>query len=174
MRVVLPVLLLLLQVAVPFAQAAFYQWTDAQGVVHFTDDPDKIPPKYQKKARRLNIPDQPAPAPKEPPAPQASPQVSPPKEVIPDGKGEEWWRERYAKFRGELKTLEDGLAQKQTELVQLKRKRTIYVRARDREAVNVMQAEISADEARIAELLNQLAALELEATREGVPAEWRR
>ena len=41
-------------------------------------------------------------------------------------------------------------------------------------AVNAMQAEISADEARLSELLNQSAALEREATSAGVPAEWRR
>ena len=174
MRVFLLVLLLLLQVAAPLAQAAFYQWTDAKGVVHFTDDPDKIPPKYQKKARVLEIPDQPAPAPKETPPLQASPQVSPPEEATPEGHGESWWRKRFALLREELQALESGLSQKQTQLVQLRRKRAIYVRARDREAVNAMQAEIAADEVRIAELLNQLAALELEATREGVPAEWRR
>ena len=94
--------------------------------------------------------------------------------MTPEGHGESWWRKRFALLREELQALESGLSQKQTQLVQLRRKRAIYVRARDREAVNAMQAEIAADEVRIAELLNQLAALELEATREGVPAEWRR
>jgi hypothetical protein len=30
------------------AWATVYQWTDSQGIVHMTDDPDKVPAKYRK------------------------------------------------------------------------------------------------------------------------------
>lgn len=35
------------------APAASYQWRDDQGVIHFTDDSDRIPDKYLKRAREI-------------------------------------------------------------------------------------------------------------------------
>lgn len=42
--------LLTLSAALP-AAADTYQWTDGKGVVHFTDDPSTIPPRYRRKAK---------------------------------------------------------------------------------------------------------------------------
>lgn len=43
-------LLLTLSGVLP-AAAETYQWTDGKGVVNFTDDPSRIPPRYRNKAR---------------------------------------------------------------------------------------------------------------------------
>jgi hypothetical protein len=174
MKTVLLFFLVLLQVAAPFANAAFYRWTDANGVVHFTDDPEKIPKKYQKRARELKLSEEPAPAEAVAPGLQAPPQLSKPQSPGPGGHTEQWWRERFAALRGELKALQGGLQEKQAKLAELRRKRAIYVRIKDREAVNAMQAEVSADEARISELLTQIGTLEQEAAKAEVPAEWLR
>jgi predicted nucleic acid-binding Zn-ribbon protein len=85
-----------------------------------------------------------------------------------------WWRQRFAALRSELKALQDGVAQKQTRLVELRRERRIYTRARDREAVNLLTDEISADEVRINQVMKQIDELEQDATRAAVPMEWRR
>ncbi len=37
----------------PRASADIYRWEDEGGVVHFTDDPSSIPPKYKGKAREI-------------------------------------------------------------------------------------------------------------------------
>lgn len=66
------------------------------------------------------------------------------------------------------------MAQKQLRLDELRRERRIFTRARDREAVNLMAAEISQDEVRINELLIRIDELEQQATRAAVPMEWRR
>jgi hypothetical protein len=146
------------------AQAAFYQWSDAGGVIHFTDDPDKIPVKDQKKARELHLSDEPAPR-------HVEPQVPP---TPPAGQSENWWRQQFSALKGELQLILDGLPAKEEELTQLRRKRIIYSRGSDREAVNAMVAEISADQKKIGELQNSLDALDLKATNEGVPIAWRR
>ena len=167
----LVLLLLLLQFVPSRVLAAFYRWLDADGVVHFTDDPKRIPLKYRQKAKKLDLPAESAPAPTEP-SPQASPQAYEPS--LPGGHAEDWWRQRFATLRDEVKALQDGLVVKQEKLVELRRTRTIYQRARDREAVNRMEADISGDETRLSRLLNQMEALDREATRAAVPAQWRR
>lgn len=154
--------------------AAFYQWTDAAGVVHMTDDADKVPQQYRGKASQIEVPDAPR-APASPPATQAAPLRPPPaKTTEPGGHGERWWRDRFASLRAELKTLQDARKQKEQQLLELQRKRTIFQRAKDRAAVNAMQAGVASDEARIGEVLNKITALELAAARAGVPAEWLR
>lgn len=175
MKITMLFLVVLLQFPAPCAQAAFYQWIDSQGVTHFTDNSDKIPGRYRKKARRIALPDQAAPAPVSAPAPQTAAPAPQTEAQAPGygGQTEQWWRGKFSTLRGELKALQDGLPGKEARLAELRRKRVIYSKARDRVAVNSMQAEISADEARVTDLQNQLGALELDAAKALVPAEWR-
>lgn len=171
MQTVLLSILMLSFLAVLPAGAAFYQWTDAAGVVHLTDDPKNVPQQYRGKAERIEVPDPPSVPAATPPREEPRASAPPP---TPGGQGERWWRDRMAGLRNELKTLEDARKLKEQQLVELRRKRTIFQRARDRQAVNAMQAGIAADEARIADVLNKITALELAGTRAGVPAEWLR
>lgn len=174
MKIALLVVAILLHFFAPDLHAAYYQWTDSQGVVHFTDNSDKIPKRYQKKAKRLDLPETRAPEPvaaPEPPAARAAPTARQPEKY--GGHTEQWWRERFVELRSELQALQDGLPEKQKKLVQLRRKRVIYTRARDRVALNRMKDEIAVDEKRIAELQNRIILLEQEAARAFVPAEWR-
>lgn len=174
MKNVLLSLCLLLLSAPRAADAAFYQWTDTNGVVHFTDDRKKIPKQYHDKAKRIEVREAPAAesAPPREAAPAPAAKEAAPEQRAPGGHDEQWWRERMGELKGELKTLQDQRAGKEQQMVELRRKRTIFQRARDREAVNAMQASIAADEARISDLLNRIAALELAGARAGVPAEW--
>lgn len=156
-----------------YLYADFYQWTDAAGVLHMTDDADKVPAQYRDKAARIETPDAPRPTPA--PSPQAAPRRTPPQKAFePGGQSERWWRERFGALRAELETLQDTRRQKEQQLVELQRKRTIFQGARDRAAVNAMKGQVAAEEKRIAEVLNKIAALELAAARAGVPAEWLR
>jgi len=178
MKMILVVVLFLWGMPTPGAQAAFYTWVDAQGVTHFTDNPDRIPAKYRHKAKEMNLADDPAAAKTPVPAQPAAPPLPPDSALSgePDGYGGKspaWWRESFAVLRRELKALQEGLPEKQNKLGELRRKRVIYTRVQDRVAVNSMQAEVSADELRIAELQKQLADLDRQATRAGVPAELR-
>jgi chromosome segregation ATPase len=168
--------LLMLSCSAPLAHAAFYEWVDSSGVTHFTDDHSKIPAKYRKKAKKVKIQEEPAQAREkavQPPT-QPSPQQLEPQSANPGGHAEDWWRGRFAALRGELKSIEERQPEKQAKLAELRRQRAIYQRGSDREAMNALQSEISADESRADELRNLLNKLELDASRAAVPLEWRR
>ena len=176
MKIALLFLVLLLQYYPSAADAAFYQWVDAAGVTHFTDNPDKIPGTYRKRAKKLKLSEEPSGVSLAGPqstAPVAAPKAAAPPPQDFGGHPQQWWRGQYAELRGKLKALQSGLADKQTKLVELRRKRVIYTRAQDRVALNSMQAEISVDEVHIAELQNRIAELDRQATSAGVPVEWR-
>jgi hypothetical protein len=160
------------------ACADVYRWVDDKGVVHFTDDPDRIPGKYLKSVTKR-------PAPSSPPSSSGSsqPVSSSPQQVrqppgipgtaLSGGMNEQTWRSRFSALRTEIKTLQNGLPAKREALDQLRRKRIIYQRTQDRMAYNDLNANIERDEARIAELQAQLSALEVEASKAGVPLDWR-
>lgn len=174
MKFILLLLVLLISWLPAAVGAPFYQWLDGQGVTHFTDNPDRIPAKYRARAKKIKLSDEAAPTPGNRPAAEA-PAPAPPAATDPNygGQSEAWWREHFQVLHKELKELQDGLPEKQTRLAELRRKRVIYMRTQDREAVNSVQAEISANELRISELQGQLGELERRATQAGVPSEWR-
>ncbi len=166
-------LLLLLMVLLAGAgQAANYEWVDAGGVVHFTDDPGNIPEKYRDKAKKLengiqNIVSEPAPP------PTVTPITGGMTEGANAGHDEQWWRSRFAELRNEIKGVREGLPQKKEKLDALHRKRVIFQRGSDRVAYNDLAKEIVADETHLQELEEQLAALDQQAAKAGVPLEWR-
>jgi len=164
---------LLLQLFPASVHAAFYQWGDAEGVTHFTDNPDNIPARYRARAKKLQLPEESAPSRAAQPEPPASPDAADPAAPSFGGQTEQWWRERFSVLRRELKTLQDGISEKQEKLADLRRRRVVYSRAQDREALNSLQAEVSVDEVRIAELQSQIAELDRQAVRASVPLEWR-
>ncbi|ACH39334.1 protein of unknown function, DUF4124-containing [Citrifermentans bemidjiense Bem] len=160
------------------ASSAFYQWTDAKGVVHMTDDAHKVPKQYKGKATRIEVKEParlPEAAPPEPgpAADLAAPAAGRGEASVPGGHDETWWRAQFGELRSELKTLQAARSQKEQKLVELRRRRAIFQRSRDRAAINEAEAQASADDARIGDLLNRIAALDLAASKAGVPAEWR-
>src|SRR4051812_29354830 len=115
---VLAVLIVLL--AAPPAQAAFSQWVDDNGVVHFTDKRSNIPQRYRKKAKELTLQEEPPATNSAPPAQQAPPPVPPApaaaQPAAPGGHDEAWWRQSFTALRTRLQTLQQGLLQKQGKL----------------------------------------------------------
>lgn len=177
MKKLLPALILTVLLFDVAAQAATYEWLDEKGVVHFTDDPDRIPAKYLKRVKERDSVKGEATKPALPPAAEsAAPAVS--ADNSGDGRlyggyGEDWWRSGFASLRAEIKSLEDGLTVKRENLNVARRKRVIYQRGSDRVSFNDLNDEIKRDEAKIKELREKLNALDVEASRVGVPLEWR-
>lgn len=151
------------------AQADTYRWVDDKGVIHFTDNPDRIPSKYLKRVQEVSSQESPAPIPQR--QSQTATRDSSPD--LPGGLSEQAWRSRFSALRAELKALKDELPVKREALDQFRRKRIIYQRPQDRSAYNQQMEKIERDEARISELEAQLAALDIEASRAGVPLGWR-
>jgi hypothetical protein len=152
-------------------EAATYEWTDDGGVVHFTDDQDKIPAKFRKRVKELNIgSDQNVISPAVPAA-ESSPPPVPPERKITLSEG--YWRSKFTNLRKEIKAQEESLsAMKEQELV-LNRKRIVYGRTSDRIARNNMVESIAKVEERIRALQEELKTLDKEASDAGVPSEWR-
>jgi hypothetical protein len=160
------------------AQAALYQWKDDRGVINFTDNPDSIPAKYRKRVKKrpsINIEDAESAGQQEE---GESPQVAEPaptyeNQALYGGHNEDWWRSRFNSQRDELKRIQDGLPAKKEELDAARRKMAIYAYPRYRKAYYDLLADIEKDNARIKELNNQLESLDNEASRAGVPMDWR-
>jgi hypothetical protein len=169
------IVLVLVMFACPAVQAEIFEWIDGQGVVHFTDDLDKVPAKFRGKVQ-IKTPgagrDGGATAEKVQPPGVAAPPPNVKKQLY-GGHDENWWRSSFNVAQGELKKLQDQLAEKNQSLTELHRKRVIYQKPSDRVAYNALAEEISGDEEKLKALQAQFAALQAEADNAGVPQEWR-
>ena len=180
------------------AWAAVYEWVDSQGIVHMTDDADKVPGKYRKimKIREIDTRDVGTPS-----SLAEKPSVSVPalgqKTELYGDHDRDWWRTSFANVRNELKRLREKLPEKKEQLPQAHRDWVIsmgktpgkgqstsnpasYITdsslstsGQHRVAYYTLKDEIEKDDARIKELEQQLASLESLANRFDVPADWR-
>ena len=173
MRLVIAILMTMF--AFSAAWATVYEWVDNKGVVHMTDDPDKVPLKYRKvmKTREMDTREVATP----PPAPEGQTvgvPVPPPAQAERyGGHGEDWWRAGFKAARESVKNLRDQLAEKKQSLEELRRKRVLYQKPGDRVAYFALADEIAKDEVTVKGLEAELARLQYEADGAGVPQEWR-
>lgn len=154
--------------------AAVYEWVDDKGVVHFTDDADKVPAKYLKKVKEREsvkgtVIITPSTGTADGTKDLGSTGAPAPVTRLDEG----LWRSRFQALREEKKQLEEGLVAKREKLNTLRRKKAIYGRGSDRTAFNDEFNDVAHDEARIKELEQKLVDLDAEAGKAGVPLEWR-
>jgi len=114
-------LLFFLVLAIPFmaqiqyGSAQVYKWTDDKGVVHFSDDPGRIPEKYQGKAQPAPVESPPAPSPQPPSSPQPAPSrpASSPGAKADDGyrdsagRDESYWKGRVNQWKKNLTSAQE-------------------------------------------------------------------
>jgi hypothetical protein len=169
------IVFVLVMFACPTVQAEIFEWIDGQGVVHFTDDLDKVPSKFRKKVQ-IKTPASGggggATAEKVQPPAVAAP-LSEVKELLYGGHDEHWWRSSFNVAQEEIKNTQDQLAVKKQSLAELHRKRVIFQKPSDRVAYYSLADEISGDEEKIKTLQTQFTTLQAEADKVGVPQEWR-
>jgi Domain of unknown function (DUF4124) len=81
------------------AEAQIYKWTDAQGTVHLTDNPSRIPPEYRSRvmveqatapASPTTPSDETTATPTDPSAPSEPPPSAPQRDRL--GRGSDYWR----------------------------------------------------------------------------------
>lgn len=168
------IVLLLLVAAAGTVLGQTYEWTDTGGVVHFTDNPDKVPRKYRGTVRVRDslggaLEEQ---SPKQQPTPGTI--AEPPKgEPLYGGKPFSWWQGRYRELARERQGAVAQLEELKGKDVAVKRKKLILQRASDRLAVKEVQEEIVSQQERLKSIDEKIGSLEAEALRAGVPSRWR-
>lgn len=154
------------------ALADIYQWEDASGVMHFTDDVKKVPARYRDKMRvqKSAAPTSDAAAPE-----------SNAKGAEKTGSDDElygdytlhWWLETFRKKKIEVSQASTLIGTKREFIQALERGRRfgqIYEQA-DVDKYNAYKAELPADEQRLKDLDEEVAELKRKAAILGVPRE---
>jgi hypothetical protein len=163
-----------------------YQWTDADGAIHFTDDPGKIPKKYHHTVKEVQPPDEPGeengstsaapatpPRPTSPPKRASEPSQSAPSEAV-DARGhnEAWWRQRVQEWQDKKTDAQAKLADAQE---RLGRERFLNATTGNMKRVQDISAEVAMYEEQIREAERMLTEeLPDEARRAQAPPGWLR
>jgi len=202
MRRLQTVLLLTLTLAaLPAPAEEIYRWVDADGEVHYTNDPATIPPALRKKAKvtqgaellvvepsKEDAPPPakapgkaPAKAPDAPPA-KAAPAPAPAKSqppAPPDDGGEARWRSRFRAAHDEIAQLARDAEADRTKLSSPEAGGVgVVYNARGAAVPNPeldrIREHLARTEQALEDAQRHLDDLEREASRESVPREWRR
>lgn len=190
--IVLGLVLILLGARVPNAIAAggVYQWTDGKGVVHFTDDPGKIPKKFHDTVLELRPPDkekpkgipseegiESGPPPESPPKPASASepersQVLPSEPVDFHGHTRDWWRQRVQEWQNKKADAQANLTDARE---RLGHERFLNATTGNMERIQGISAEVSKYEAEVREAENMLTdGLPDEARKAQAPPGWLR
>jgi len=160
-----------------FAADVTYQWTDADGVIHFTDDAGKIPENFRDSAQEIRHPDEPKKKPSPAPESESQPEIQPehrrmiPSEAVDDnGHNREWWQDRVQEWQSIKADAQAKLADAQE---QLGRARYLDSTPAQSKKVQEISAEISKYEKKIQEADSMLTdGLADEARQANAPPGW--
>lgn len=153
-----------------------FRWIDDEGVIHFTDDMNKIPAEYRKKVERRAVPKE-----------RGNEKVSSPA-VVPEplekkieikqpstAMGEEDWRAAFQRLSHEIQARKEELDKKKAFIKEIERRRNMafYIPNRivsDEDAALYEKyiKEVSEDEKKIEELEKQLTDLKERAKKAGI------
>jgi hypothetical protein len=176
-----------------FAAGGIYQWTDVDGVVHFTDDPGKVPKVYRDTVQEIRPPEKPdqpkgAPpaagsepesereAPSNPgPAPKAEPEgrpAAPSESVDQRGHDRDWWQQRVQEWQTRKAQAQEKLTDAQE---RLGRERFLNPTTGNMKRIQEISDEIARYEEQIREAEHMLTdQLPDEARKAGAPPGWLR
>lgn len=175
------------------AAGGVYQWTDEKGVVHFTDDPGKIPKKFHHSVQELRPPDKeeekapkgipseeegiesesrPASPPKAESESNRRPQALPSDPVDFHGHNQEWWRQRVQEWQQKKTDAQARLVDAQERLGQ---ERFLNATTGNMKRIQDISAEVSKYEEEVREAERMLTdGLPDEARRAQAPPGWLR
>lgn len=168
-----PILLLtavLLLISQP-ASGQLYEWTDENGSVNFTDNPDSVPAKYRNRVRTRESVDNEAPKAVEKPAAQTPVQTAPrpsPRVELYDGHPLSWWQSKYSVLSAKVVAVQGELAKLKGEEDIARRKKRVLQRGVDRRAFAVKAQEVAAKEAEVTAAEKDLAAFTSQAETAGL------
>lgn len=160
--------------------ADLYKWTDDKGVVHMTDNIDKVPEKYYDRMKTYKSSTESTPAIKQPETAR-QPAIDRQQE---QGRQEvelygdyplEWWREEFANRRKEIKELESSLNAKRQYISVFEAGRRLgqSYPMNEFDTYERYKKDLPSDEERLLTLKSGLEELERKAKFHGVPKEAR-
>ncbi len=118
----LAAILVCLQAWASFAQDMIYKWTDDQGIVHFVDSAEAIPPRFRGRVEQKKVER------RAPPQPQISGTPSEPatkadKAMDAKGRGKDWWLAQKKYWQDEADRLKAQVEKNKKDLTELRRGR---------------------------------------------------
>src|SRR5512145_2180412 len=128
------------------AYSQLFEWTDDKGGVNFTDNPDRVPPKYRGKVRVLENAKR-EPTASEEQQPVVAPPAAAPSVKLYDGKSVRWWKSQYGTKKERVEQLRAMLPGLKEELAIARRKKVTFTRLQDRKAYEAKMNEVAAAEA---------------------------
>lgn len=157
------------------AFADLYQWQDREGVIHITDDLQKVPEEFRGKVKVFK---------EETPKPAApAPEAAEPERPATEERGEalygeqtlEWWRQNIMKKRDEIQMLESSVTAKTQyiDIFEAGRRFGQTFGTTEVDTYNRYRQELVDDQRRLLELKNELDELRRRARVAGVPREVR-
>ncbi len=160
----------LLLLFAPYAFADLYQWQDKEGVIHITNDMNKVPEQYQDKVKVFKTTQQPQ-APAQVPAPAPTPGAPEESTGLYGDHSLEWWKESFNNKNQEIGELQSSISAKNQyiSIFEAGRRFGQMFGSTEVETYNKYKQELPDDEKRLAELNDELAELKRKATSAGVP-----
>lgn len=157
----------------PAHGATIYKWVDKNGVIHFTDDYEKIPPLYYNQVQKEEVEDAQKLV---PPAPSTQNSQPPPKEERDIyGRDEAWWREKVRPWKEQLKEANenlDRLRQEYSDKTATMAQKGLVSRARYQTETNKYNEEKAKYETQITEAKEMLERLSKEAKESKANLDW--
>jgi Domain of unknown function (DUF4124) len=175
----LALILLVALVPAAFSDDVTYQWTDADGVIHFTDDPGQIPETFRDSAQQILHLDEPQKSPSKAPEAQSQPETQPERPRVPrpeavdsNGHNRDWWQQRVKEWQSMKADAQAKLADAQE---RLGRARYLDSTPAQSKKVQEISAEISKYEKEVREADHMLTdGLSDEAREANAPPGWLR
>lgn len=174
---IIRIMLVILLFGAASAFADLYQWQDKEGVIHMTDDIQKVPEGYREKAKVFKS----IPAEKRREAETEAQQPAAAQQPIPKGAelyGDhtlEWWSEAFARKRDEIQTLQSGITAKRqfVDIFEGGRRFGQAFGPGEVSTYNRYKKELPEDEKRLLSLQDEVEELRRRATIAGVPRDVR-
>ncbi len=156
-----------------YTYAVIYVWKDSEGASNFTDNPAAVPKQYQHKIKTIERSGDASTGDSEQSSSTPADSVSERRPIIYGGHDEIWWRESFKLLRQSIARIMQETDKKRQELTEIARERTLYHKPSDRLLYNRIVDDVARKELQIKELNEKLQELDNQASRNGVPRQWR-
>jgi len=159
-----------------FVLADIYYWTDKEGVMHITDDMEKIPLEYREKLTTMETSETVGPVRVKAVKRNEKKKVKDPEREIYGDYPLTWWRLSFNRLRSEINSSKKELKQKEDFMSMFRRGRRLgqHIKPENIETYKRYEVEIPLIKKRLLKNKKKMDDLKRRATNSGVPKEIRK